>query len=71
MSPFYATDNATVYSVNNDRPVFSLKLQGTSPWTPWHAIQNVAALSPDGHSLAIISDGVLEVFEVTNGSEKQ
>lgn len=71
MYPFYATDNATVYSVNNDRPVFSLKLQGTSPWTPWHAIQNVAALSPDGHSLAIISDGVLEVFEVTNGSEKQ
>ena len=70
MYPFYATDNATVYRTkNDDRPLFSLKLQGTSPWTG-HIIDNVAALSPDGRSLALISDGVLEVIGVTDGTEK-
>ena len=69
MYPFYATDNATVYRIKDDHPLFSLKLQGTSPWTG-HIIDNVAALSPDGRSLALISDGVLEVFGVTDGTEK-
>ena len=67
MYPFYADERATVYGVNDHQTHFSLKLQGTSPWTPWHFIENVVALSPDGGSLALISDGALEVFAVPTG----
>ena len=68
MYPFYADDSAAVYGVNDHQKEFSLMLQGTSPWTPWHFIENVMALSPDGRSLALISDGALEVFAVPPGS---
>jgi hypothetical protein len=64
MYPFYADDRATVYDIRDRHSDLSLKLRGTSPWTPWHTIFNVLALSPDGSSLALISDGVLEVFAI-------
>jgi len=68
MYPFYATDNVTVFGTDNERPFISLNLKGTSPWAPWHPVHNVAALSPDGRSLALISDGVLEVFAIPSRS---
>jgi hypothetical protein len=67
MYPFYADDRAVVYGIKDDQSDFSLKLQGTSPWTPWHIIENVTALSPDGKSLAVISDGVLQLYTVPVG----
>jgi hypothetical protein len=68
MYPFYADDRAIVYDVKDQHSDFSLKLQGTSPWTPWHIIDNTLGLSPDGRSLAVISDGVLQLYAVKNGS---
>jgi len=71
MYPFYADDRATVYDIKKHHSDFSIKLQGTSPWTPWHAIHNVIALSPDGTSLALISEGVLQVFLIATHSGEQ
>jgi hypothetical protein len=68
MYPFYADDRAEVYSVKDHHSVLSVKLRGTSPWTPWHSIHNVVALSPDGASLVLVSDGVLELFAVPTRS---
>ena len=56
MYPFYADDRADVYGIKDHHSDFTLKLQGTSPWTPWHIIENVLALSPDGGRLVLISD---------------
>ncbi len=67
MYPFYADDRAVVYGIKDHHSDFSLKLQGTSPWTPWHIIENIVALSPDGKSLAVISDGVLQLYTVPVG----
>jgi hypothetical protein len=67
MYPFYADDRVIVYGVKDQHSDFSLKLQGTSPWTPWHIINNTLGLSPDGRSLAVISDGVLQLYALTNG----
>jgi hypothetical protein len=67
MYPFYADDRAVVYGIKGHHKDFSLKLQGTSPWTPWHTIENVLALSPNGKSLAVISDGVLQLYTVPVG----
>jgi hypothetical protein len=68
MYPFYADDRADVYGIKDHNSDFTLKLQGTSPWTPWHIIENVLALSPDGGRLALISDGVLRVYAVPIGN---
>ncbi len=67
MYPFYADDRAVVYGIKDHHSDFSLKLQGTSPWTPWHIIENVVALSLDGGHLALISDGVLQLYAVPVG----
>jgi hypothetical protein len=68
MYPFYSYDRAAVYGIKDHQSHFSLKLQGTSPWTPWHIIENVVASSPDGGHLALISDGVLQLYAVPVGS---
>lgn len=71
MYPFYADDRVAVYGIRDHDNEFSLKLQGTSPWTPWHTVDNVIALSPDGDSLGLVSDGVIEVFAIPHrGSTK-
>ncbi len=67
MYPFYADDRADVYGIKDHHSDFTLKLQGTSPWAPWHIIENVLALSPDGSRLALISDGVLQIYAIPVG----
>lgn len=64
MYPFQSDDQAIVYGLTNDRAVSSLKLKGTSPWSPWDVHENSVALSPDGASLAVISDGFLKVYQL-------
>jgi hypothetical protein len=60
--PFGSNDRALVYSVKDRRAIFSLKLKRTSPWTPWNIHEHFLALSPDGTSLAMLSDSLLSVF---------
>lgn len=40
MYPFQSNDRAIVYSVKDHRSDFSIKLEGTSPWAPWHIHDN-------------------------------
>ncbi len=71
MYPFTANDRASVYSIKDRRVVFSIKLKGTSPWTPWDIHDNLLALSPDGASLAVVSDGVLKLYRLPSESSEQ
>jgi hypothetical protein len=70
MYPFQTDDRVLVYSIKDRRAIFSLKLNGTSPWTPWNTHVNSVALPPNGTSLAVLSDTLLTVYglleDVTN-----
>jgi hypothetical protein len=66
MYPFQSEDRAIVYSVKDHLDDFSIKLEGTSPWSPWHIHDNFLSLSPDGVFLAIVSDGVLTIYALSN-----
>ncbi len=71
MYPFGSNDRVLVYSVKDRRTIFSLKLKGTSPWTPWNIHEHFLALSPDGTSLAILSDSLLTVYALPKDSKSQ
>ena len=71
MYPFGSNDRALVYSIKDRRAIFSLKLKGTSPWTPWNIHEHFLAVSPDGTSLAIFSDSLLTVYPLPKDSESQ
>jgi hypothetical protein len=65
MYPFYSDDRAVVYSIKARSAIFSVKLKGTSPWTPWDIHDNALAVSPDGMSLAVLSDGLLKLYPLS------
>lgn len=71
MYPFGADDRALVYSVKDRRTIFSLKLKGTSPWTPWNIHEHFLAVSPDGRSLATLSDSLLSLYALPKNEEGQ
>jgi len=71
MYPFGSNDRALVYSIKDRRAIFSLKLTGTSPWTPWNIHENFLAVSPDGTSFAMLSDGFLTVYTLPKDSKNQ
>ena len=62
MYPSRADDRMFVYSIKDRGAVFSLKLEGMSPWMPWNAHINSVALPPKGTSLAVLSDALLTVY---------
>jgi hypothetical protein len=66
MYPFQSDDRVVVYSISGRRAIYALKLEGTSPWTPWAIHANDVAISPDGNLLAVVSDGVLKVYGLPN-----
>jgi hypothetical protein len=71
MYPFPSNDRALVYSIKDRHAIFSLKLKGTSPWTPWNIHEDVLAFSPDGTSLAVLSDSLLTVYTLPKDSKSQ
>jgi hypothetical protein len=66
MYPFLSDDRVLVYSIKDRRAIFSLKLNGTSPWTPWDTHVNSVALPPNGTSLAVLSDTLLTVYVLSD-----
>lgn len=62
MYPFQTDDRVLVYGIKDRRAIFSLKLNGTSPWTPWDTHVNSVALPPSGVTIAILSDTLLTVY---------
>jgi hypothetical protein len=65
MYPFATDDRVVVYSIKDRRSIFSLKLNGTSPWTPWNTHHNSVALPPSGKALAVLSDTLLTVYALS------
>jgi hypothetical protein len=64
MYPFLTADRVAVYSLSEPHVVYALKLEGTSPWSPWAKHFDDLAISPDGNLLAVVSDGVLKVYRL-------
>lgn len=71
MYPFQSDDRVIVYSIEDSHAIFSLKLRGTSPWSPWSIHDNSVALSPDGTSLALLSDGLLQTYAIPKETTDQ
>lgn len=71
MYPFLSNERATVYSVADGHPIYTVKLQGTSPWTPWTPHINRLALSPDGAHLAVLADELLKFYELPISNAEQ
>ena len=64
MYAFPSNDRVVVYSIPDSRAIYAVKLKGHSPWVPWEIHRNQVALSPDGILLAVVSDGVLKVYQL-------
>jgi hypothetical protein len=64
MYPFLSADRVAVYSLSQPHVVYALKLQGTSPRSPWAIHFDDLAISPDGSLLAVVSDGILKVYRL-------
>jgi hypothetical protein len=64
MYAFASNYRVVVYSVPDRRAVYAVKVEGTSPWSPWERHVNQLALSPDGALLAVVSDEILKVYRL-------
>jgi hypothetical protein len=64
MYPFPSNDRAVIYSIPDRRPIYVVKVSGTSPWSPWDSHVNQLALSPDGTLLAVVSNLTLKVYRL-------
>lgn len=70
MYSFLSNDRVVVYSIPDRRPIFVLKVKGSSPWPPWRVHLNSLALSPDGTLLAVVSDDVLKVYRLPGSKSR-
>ena len=64
MYAFPSEDRVVVYSLHERTAIYACKVKGTSPWPPWIEHRNRLALSPDGALLAVLDDGILEVYQL-------
>jgi hypothetical protein len=61
---FWTDDEVLVYDVSERRAIFTVKIKGVSPWPSSIKHYNEFALSPDGTRLAVVSDGILKIYEL-------
>jgi hypothetical protein len=71
MYAFPSNDRIVVFSMVDRRPIFAVRVEGNSPWTPWNGHVNRLALSPDGNLLAVVSNGILKVYRLPGISAVQ
>jgi hypothetical protein len=64
MYAFPSDDHIVVYSLHERTAIYARKVKGTSPWLPWIEHRNRLTLSPDGTLLAVLDDGILEVYQL-------
>jgi hypothetical protein len=62
---FVADYRVVVYDLGQRTAVYVRKVRGGSPWIPpFEEHRNRIALSPDGTLLAILDDGVVDVYQL-------
>jgi hypothetical protein len=62
LSAFPADDRVVVFDLVRRQAIFAVKVDGNSPWPPFHQHKNRIALSQNGDLLAILSDEVLNIY---------
>jgi len=64
-----ADDHVVVYDVAQKKAIYTRTVRGGSPWIPpFEEHRNRLALSPDGAMLALLDDGIVEVFQLPASS---
>jgi hypothetical protein len=64
MYAFASNDRVVVFSIPDRRAIFAVGVKGRSPWPLWEEHRNNVALSPDGSLLAVVTDGLLKVYQL-------
>jgi hypothetical protein len=57
-------DHVVVYDLGQKKAVYTRKLNGGSPWIPPFEHRNRIALSADGTLLAILVEGIIEIYQL-------
>ena len=57
-------DHVVVYDLGEKKAIYTRKLNGGSPWIPPFELRNRVALSADGTLLAILGDGIIEIYQL-------
>ena len=57
-------DHVVVYDLRQKAAIYTRKVKGGSAWIPPFEHMNRIALSADGTLLAILSDGLIEVYKL-------
>jgi hypothetical protein len=60
-------DHVVVYDLAQKKAIYTRKLQGGSPWIPPFEYRNLIALSADGTLLAILHNGIIQVYQLPDG----
>jgi hypothetical protein len=68
MYAFPSNDRVVVYSIPDRLAIYAVGVKGKSPWAPSEAHRNYLALSPDGALLAVVTDGLLKVYQLPANS---
>jgi hypothetical protein len=64
LSAFPADDRVVVFDLARRQAIFAVKVDGNSPWPPFQQHKNRIALSQNGELLAILSDDVLNIYQL-------
>lgn len=64
MYAFPSAEQVAVYDIRTAKRVFTMDVKGSSPWSPWKFVSNHFVLSPNGSLLAVLSDGLLSVYQL-------
>ena len=57
-------DHVVVYDLDQKKAIYTRKVKGGSPWIPPFEHRNRIALSSDGAFLAILGNGLIDVYQL-------